>query len=70
MLGGRKFVAAVLIVVTGLGFMVWSPVNTPAMALGLRAAFVDSDPSPALAPGAATKYSLHFRNVGLVALTS
>ena len=67
MRGARKFVALILILATAAGFMVWSPVNTPALAFGLRAAFIDSDPSPALAPGATTKYSLRFRNVGLVA---
>ncbi len=63
----RGFTGALVIVVAVLGFVVWSPVRTPVTEFGFHASLVDQGPPPALLPGSTTTYSMHFRNVGLVA---
>jgi endoglucanase len=63
----RGFTGALVIVVAVLGFVVWSPVRTPVTEFGFHASLVDQGAAPALAPGTTTTYSMHFRNIGLVA---
>src|SRR2546430_15400868 len=63
----RGFTGALIIVVAVLGFVVWSPVRTLVSEAGFHASLVDQGPAPALAPGSTATYSMHFRNVGLVA---
>jgi len=63
----RGFAGALVVVIAALGFVVWSPMPTPLTEFGFHASLVDQGPSPALAPGAATTYSMQFRNTGLVA---
>jgi len=56
-----------VIVIATLGFVVWSPVRSPVTEFGFHASLVDQGPSPAVAPGTTTTYSMHFRNTGLIA---
>src|SRR5213080_1304804 len=41
-------------------------VSTPATAFAFHSAFADQGPSPTLAPGTLTSYSVHYRNTGLL----
>jgi len=67
---GRAAVAVLplaAILAGAIGFVAWSPVVVPATAFVIRATLVDASPPATLAPTAMAAYTLHFRNVGLVA---